>query len=176
MTTEQNSTLEVLKIAIRMEIDGKSYYQKASRSSPNPLGKQLFQSLAAEEDVHRQKFEEIHDVISQKRNWPKTDFQPDRGRHLKTILTKAARERGTKVKVPAAELDNVKIAMDMENKTLDFYERQHGMATYNAEKDFYQALAGEERQHHLVLLSYYEYLKDPAAWFVKQEHPSLDGG
>ncbi|GAH21770.1 unnamed protein product, partial [marine sediment metagenome] len=29
---------------------------------------------------------------------------------------------------------------------------------------------------HLVLLDYYEYLKDPAGWFVRKEHPSLDGG
>jgi hypothetical protein len=37
-------------------------------------------------------------------------------------------------------------------------------------------VAAEEREHHLILLDYYEYLKDPAGWFVKKEHPSLDGG
>ncbi|GAI26187.1 unnamed protein product, partial [marine sediment metagenome] len=42
--------------------------------------------------------------------------------------------------------------------------------------DFYETLAAEEREHHLILLDYYEYLKDPAGWFVKKEHPSLDGG
>ncbi len=66
--------------------------------------------------------------------------------------------------------------MDMENKTYDFYKSQGKNATYDAERDFYEALAAQERGHHMVLLDYYEYLKDPAGWFVKKEHPSLDGG
>jgi len=30
--------------------------------------------------------------------------------------------------------------------------------------------------HELALIDYYDYLSDPAGWFVKKEHPSLDGG
>ena len=44
------------------------------------------------------------------------------------------------------------------------------------ERVFYQALSAQEKEHHLILLDYYEYLKDPAAWFVEKEHHSLDGG
>ena len=44
-----------------------------------------------------------------------------------------------------------------------------------SERDFYQTLAAEAREHHLIFLDYYEYLKDPAEWFVSKEHPSLDG-
>jgi rubrerythrin len=64
----------------------------------------------------------------------------------------------------------------MENQTYDFYQQQANLASYNAEREFYQALSAQEKEHHLVLLDYYEYLKDPAAWFVEKEHPSLDGG
>ena len=39
MVTEQDRTLEALQIAVQMEIDGKEYYQKASQSSDNQLGK-----------------------------------------------------------------------------------------------------------------------------------------
>ena len=66
--------------------------------------------------------------------------------------------------------------MDMENKTHDYYTKQGQTATYDAERELYKALAAEEKEHHLVLLDYYEYLKNPAAWFVSKEHPSLDGG
>ena len=58
----------------------------------------------------------------------------------------------------------------------DIYKRQSQSAAYGAERDFYEALATQEREHHLILLDYYEYLKDPAAWFVTKEHSSLDGG
>jgi len=176
MVTEQDKTLEALQIAIQMEIDGKEYYLKASQESSNELGKKLLQSLAAEEDIHRQKFEEIFNAIKSKKAWPVTDFQPDGGKGLRTIFAKTTKEIGSNIKAPTTELDAIQIAMDMENKTYDFYRSQGGSATYGTEKDFYETLAAEEKEHHLILLDYYEYLRDPAGWFVSKEHPSLDGG
>jgi rubrerythrin len=176
MTIEQDKTLEALQIAIQMEIDGKKYYLKASQESSNELGKRLLVSLATEEDFHRQKFEEIYSAMRSKKIWPMTDFQPDGGKRLRTIFARATEGMGSNIKALATELDAVQTAMAMENKTYDFYKSQGGSATYNAERDFYETLAAEEREHHLVLLDYYEYLKDPAGWFVSKEHPSLDGG
>jgi len=176
MVTEQDKTLEALQIATQMEIDGKEYYLKASQESSNELGKKLLWSLAAEEDIHRQKFEKIYDAMRNKKAWPVTDFQPDMGKRLRTVFATTIKEIAAKVDAPDAELDAVQTAMDMENKTYDFYIGQGKAATYAAERDFYETLAAEERAHHLVLLDYYEYFKDPAGWFVKKEHPSLDGG
>ncbi len=176
MATEQDKTLGALQIAIQMEIDGKEYYLKASQESNNELGKKLLESLASEEDTHRQKFEWIYDAIRNTRKWPATDFQPDGGNRLRTIFARATEEMSSSIKSLATELDAIQTAMDMENKTHDFYKSQGGSATYNAERDFYETLAAEEREHHLILLDYYEYLKDPAEWFVSKEHPSLDGG
>jgi len=176
MKAEQDRTVQALQAAIQMEIDGKEYYLKASRESGNELGKKLLESLASEEDVHRQKFEEIYNAIRIRKAWPETNFQPNKGKRLRTIFAEAIEVMGSSISAPATELNAVKVAMDMENKTYDYYKNQSQTATYDTEKGFYQALAGEEREHYLVLLDYYEYLKDPASWFVKKEHPSLDGG
>ena len=176
MKTEQDKTLEALQIAIQMETDGKEYYLKTSRESNNELGKKLLESLATEEDIHRQKFEEIYNTIRSRKAWPVSDFQPDGGKRLRTIFAKTTEEMGSNIKSLATELDAVQTAMSMENKTYDFYKSQGGSATYTAERDFYETLATEEREHHLILLDYFEYLKDPAGWFVSKEHPSLDGG
>ncbi len=176
MVTEQDKTLGVLKIAIQMEIDGKEFYLKASRASSNELGKKLLESLAAEEDVHRQKFKKIHDAIRNKITWPKTDFQPDGCIRLRTIFARTTEEMSSVIKAPTAELDAVQTAMDIENKTYDFYQIQLKNATHYAEREFYETLAIQEKEHHLILLDYYEFLKDQAAWFVSKEHPSLDAG
>ena len=176
MVTEQDKTLEALKAAIQMEIDGKEYYHRLSQSSGNQRGRELFQSLAAEEDIHRQRFEQIYDAIRSKKVWPKIDFVSDRGEGLRTIFAKATEEMGSAIKAPATELDAIQKAMEMENKSYDLYRSRSQNATRYAERDFYKALAAEERGHHSVLLDYYEYLKDPAGWFVRKEHPSLDGG
>jgi len=174
MVTEQSKILEALQLAIQMEIDGKAYYQKASRSSDNQLGRQLFQTLAAEEDIHRRKFEEIYEAISSQKAWSKTDFQPDGGKRLRTIFIRATEEIGSNVKAPPTELDAIKTAIDMEIKSYELYKSQSQSATYGAERDFYEVVAAEEREHHLVLLDYQEYLSNPAGWFVTKEHPSLD--
>jgi len=176
MKTEQEKALQALQIAIQMEIDGKEYYLGASQKSSNESGKRLLASLAAEEDIHRQKFEEIYDTIQNKKSWPITDFQPDRGKRLRTVFAAANEEIGTNVEATDTEINNVKTAMDMENKSYDFYQGRSKDATYDAETDFYKTVAAEEREHYLVLLDYYEYLKDPAGWFVNTEHHSLDGG
>jgi rubrerythrin len=176
MVTEQGKTLEALEVAIQMEIDGKEYYHKLSHSSGNQRGRELFASLAVEEDIHRQRFEQIYDAIRSKKVWPKIDIESDRGERLRTIFAKATEEMGSDIKAPVTELDSIQTAMEMENKSYDLYKSRSQKATHNAEREFYEALAAEERVHYSVLLDYYEYLKDPAGWFVRMEHPSLDGG
>ena len=176
MEIEQDRTVQALQVAIKMEIDGKEFYLQASRESSNELGKKLLESLAAEEDIHRQNFEKIYDSIRVKQGWPGTDFQPDGGKRLRTVFAEAIEKTGAGINVSSTELDAVKTAMEMENKTGDYYHAQGQAATYDTERDFYQSLVAEEGEHYLVLLDYYEYLSDPAGWFVRQEHPSLDGG
>jgi rubrerythrin len=175
MATEQDKTVTGLQIAIQMEIDGKEFYLKAAKGSRNDLGRKLFERLAAEEDIHRQKFEQIYEAIRNEKGWPVVNFQPDGGKTLRTVFARASEEIGTRLKTLATELAVVKTAREMEAKTYDFYKGQSKKATYDAEKDYYETLAGEEQEHSLILADYYEYLQNPAGWFVKKEHPSLDG-
>jgi rubrerythrin len=172
MVNEQVRTLEALKIAIRMEVDGKAYYLKASQSSQNKIGQVLFKSLAAEEDIHRQKFEEIFKDIQSKKAWPDVKFQPHKAGELRSLFAEASQS----VQATNTELEAVKTAMDMENKTFDFYREQANKAGFATEKQYYETLAGQESIHHAVLLDYFEYLKDPAGWFTMKERHSLDGG
>jgi rubrerythrin len=174
--TEQDKTLKGLKIAIQMEIDGKDYYLKVSNNSKTEPGRKLLASLAVEEDLHRQKFEGIYDTMQKKGNWPITDYKPSESNKIRTIFSIESNKRKTGLTDNNSELSAVQLAMDMENKTYDYYKNQANFSTYDAEKRFYEKIAGEERGHYLALLDYYEYLKDPASWFVKGEHTSLDGG
>ena len=176
MTKEQDKSVAALEKAIQMEIDGKEYYLKASEKTGNELGKKLLQSLAAEEDIHRKIFEDIFENIRNKQGWPRKEFHVDGGRALRTVFANAIDNMDREVKSMPEELDAVQTAMVMENKTYDFYKKQGKKAAYDAEKLFYNALAEQEEEHHRILLDYYEFLKNPSAWFVQKEHHSLDGG
>jgi rubrerythrin len=170
--SEKSGSLNGLKTAIQMEIDGKKFYQKAGRISGNDLGRKLFQSLALEEDIHRRKFTVIFKALQDQQAWPEVDFSPLKGSALKTLFAAALPE----VKAAMEEIEAVKTAMEMENKTHDFYTEQALQSSLEVEKKYYTILAGEESAHHAVLLDYFEYMNDPAGWFTVKEHHSLDGG
>jgi len=168
-------TLKAIQTATQMEIDGKQFYLKASSESTSDLGQKLLASLAKEEDYHRQKFEELYNDIRTKKAWPITEVQTDGGSNLRTIFARALKDQDSP-KSTTSEMDAVQTAIDMEAKTLDYYRENGVAAKYDAEKEFYNALAGQEREHQLILLDYYEYLKNPAGWYTSKEHHSLDGG
>jgi len=63
MESEQNKILEALKTAIEMEKNDKECYLNAIPKSDNEAAIKLLQSLALEEDTHRQKLEEIYLTI-----------------------------------------------------------------------------------------------------------------
>jgi len=175
MENEQARTIEVLQLAVRMEVEGKEFYRKASQKSGNILAKELFQHLANEEDVHRKKFEEIYEALKKRQNWPEVEPPFEKGKQLKSLFAKATKALGNKLQVAESELEAIKIAMDMENKSYDLYHTRSEESALPVEKRFYETLAGEERGHHLALLDSYEYLSDPGGWFTKKEHWSLNG-
>jgi rubrerythrin len=175
MEKEQARTLELLQLAVRMETDGKEFYQKASRKSSNKLAKELFHHLANEEDVHRKKFVEIYEALRRGRNWPEVEPPSDKGKKIKSLFAEATKALGSTFEVAESELRAIKIAIDMEVKSYNLYHSRSKESTLPVEKRFYETLAGEERGHHLTLLDSYEYLSDPAGWFTKKEHWSLDG-
>ena len=73
-------------------------------------------------------------------------------------------------------MEAVTVAMDLENKTYDFYKERSVKTDYAAEKELYESIAMQESEHYRVLQDYYEFLQDPAQWYVKKEHTSVDGG
>jgi rubrerythrin len=171
LANEQDRTVAALKSAIQLEIDGKEFYLKMSSGSGNAMGKKLFQSLSAEEDQHRQKFEKIFKAISDQKSWPDVKIESHIG-GFKTIFSEAAEN----AQFTGTELESVQKAMEMENKTRDFYLGRSEKAVFPAEKKYYESLAKEERIHHTLLQDYYEYMQNPAQYFTIKEKHSLDGG
>ncbi|MFC1979171.1 hypothetical protein ACFLVP_04205, partial [Chloroflexota bacterium] len=150
-------------------------YKHASQKSSSELGKKLLRSLAEEEDYHRKKFDELYNELRIKKAWPKSDVQTDGGSNLRTVFANAL-DKPANTNASKSELDAVQLAIDMEEKTLGFYRSNGATAKYDAEKEFYDTLASQEREHRLILIDYYEYLKNPAGWYTSKEHHSLDGG
>ena len=172
--SEQQKTIDALKTALQMEIEGKEFYQLAARDSRDALGRNLLNALAGEEDIHRQVFVRIYEAMQAKQSWPEVDLRPDGGRNLRAIFAAAGSQGDARPQTGDSELAAVQKARTMEGRTYDFYEQRRKQASDPAEKEFYERLCGQEQQHALALADYHEYLVNPAGWFVNKEHPSLD--
>jgi rubrerythrin len=176
MVTEQHRFLDALNIAMDMEKEDKEFYLQGSRKSCNEVGRKLLQSLAFEEDAHLKKMVEIYQVIQRDKGWPAAALQTDRAAKLRESFDATCQVTGVNVTAIAAEFEAINMAIGRENKSYDFYNTQSQKATFDSERDFYKAIAGEERQHELILVNYNEYLSDPVDWLTRVEHHSLDGG
>jgi rubrerythrin len=176
MDSEQAKTLKALQFAIQMEIDGKKYYQEASRNCSITAGRNFFEWLSEQEEWHLQKFEQIYKSIQDNKGWPAIDISAGRKGNMETFFSKEGKSVSCKLEIAATELDTIAKAMEMENKTRDYYIKQGEDSTNNVEGQFYKALAAEEQKHYLALVDYREYLQDTDGWFTRTEHHSMDGG
>lgn len=174
MPTEQEKTTEALKYAIQMEIDGKVLYTKSSQESGNELGRKLLEALALAEDYHRIKFEEIFKGLSEKKGWQQVEFKVDGGKTMRTIFAKELTKKPAQIKPLKTELDAVQKGHELEAKSYDYYHARSETAEASAEREYYSLIAAEEREHQLILDDYDEFLRNPAAWYVKTEKPTFE--
>lgn len=176
MNEQSQKTAQALEKALQMEKDGQEFYQKAEQKCTNPLAKKLFKHLAEQEIVHMRIIKEIHEKVSSRAEWPKIETTFKHEKSLRNVFQEATENMEKGVKATSDEIEALKTAMNMEDESYSYYNNRTKEASSPAEKSFYQALAAEERGHHLALLNSYEYLTDPQSWFAKEEHWSLDGG
>ena len=175
MSKQTGSMTEALETALQMEVEGKEFYQKTGQKSVSPLVQQLFKNLAAQEDVHYRRVKEVHAAVKAGNKWPEKESTFKRPRSLQAVFKDAIEKMGAHFEVPSAEVEALKMAMNMEDKSYSFYRNREEEAVSPAEKAFYKALTGEERVHYLTLQSSHEYLSNPEGWFTMKERWSLDG-
>jgi rubrerythrin len=176
MPAEQEAALSGLQTAIKMEIDGKEFYLKAGKASKNEGDAKLFKTLAAEEDVHQQVFTRIYNQLKTKKQWPDIKIPAHDAKKLQNVFRIAIQNLGKNHAALETELAAAKTGMEMENKTLDFYKSRSAKAAFDAEKQLYDAFAGQESEHFRLLQDYYEFLTSPVDYYNRTQHSSVDGG
>ena len=81
--------LDVLKQALKMEEDGKAYYEKARKTTKNEMGRKIFESLIKAEESHIKKIKELHASLEETGAWPDQVPYGDDVHITKNIFTEA---------------------------------------------------------------------------------------
>jgi rubrerythrin len=152
------STEDILKTAVLLELRGKAFYAKTARESESEAVREIFSTLAEEEDAH------VEFLSRQFAEYKKSGRFAQNPAESSTDETEAAMILSERVKkeISAASFEAAAIsaAIDFENRAIEVYQGRADEASDPNEKETYQMLADWERTHHRLLYKLDEELKE----------------
>jgi rubrerythrin len=168
--------VNALEIALNNELKERTFYLKHAKRTKHPLGQLMFQKIADEELEHYERLQELHEKWVKGERWPETLPLEVRGSNVKNILNGIIRKIDETREGDENDLKAVQTAINFEAKGSRYYAELSAMVSHPKEKQFFNLLSTIENEHYLSLKDTEEYLVDPASWYRKMEHHSLDGG
>ena len=142
---EEKKFKEIIQFAIDKEIEAFNFYTGASQNSRYSGGKELFLSLAKEEEGHRKLLENLKmEKVSPKR----IEQVPDL--HISDYMVEV------EMKPDLSYADTLRIAMKREEKSLKLYGDMKESSTDEDLKKLFLLLANEEAKHKLRLEKIYD--------------------
>jgi rubrerythrin len=139
---EDTKGLDAIRKAFEIELGGFSFYQRASKDSKDPVLRELFSRFAAMEQEHMETLSKRYHA-----DLPDAaeDFQIDRAAIFAGVPRK-----------PEDPANLFRIAIAFEQRAVDFFTREGERAPEgSAERELYQELAAEEREHVELLTTEY---------------------
>jgi len=171
---DNTGKLEALKLALTNEEKERDYYLAHAKRTKNALGRQMFESIAADENEHYKRLVDLHKKLEERNKWP-DGFSLDIPTKVTEALGRLVKEATDSPESDDDDLAAVTTAIAFEHKGEEFYEKLAGQAKDKAEKRFFTLLASIEREHRLSLEDTLEYFTDPQEWMERKGGRHLDG-
>ncbi|MFZ5981532.1 MAG: ferritin-like domain-containing protein [Candidatus Zixiibacteriota bacterium] len=163
--------MDIFKFAMQMELDGKAFYEKGAAASDNENLKQIFLTLAEEEQRHYNIFKRLDEG----KLTAAQDFANNRGKTIATAknLFKKMTEAGQET-LPGDNARTVwKEAIGIEEKSEKFYREQAAKEKNPERKDILNRIADEEKNHIYLIDNMLSFLKDPQTFVESNQFASF---
>jgi len=150
--------LEALALALEVEKTELRFYLRLARKASDERAKKMFLFLANEEAGHWDLFEEkFVEVLIEKCELPAVDR-----RLLEDLLADGDGEN-------LSEVDAVRIGMEQEKLTWQFYEGAAKSAEHEAVGRIFEELAKVEKSHYELLKAQYDSVMKTGIWMDYQD-------
>ena len=170
-----NKRINALKFALENEQKEREFYLANARRTRNLAGKNMFKQIADEEKEHYEILKKLHEKWKEKKKWPETVPLKVKKSLAGNILKSMSGKKSARFTGNEDDLKAVRTAIDFEARGMTLYTKLGEGSTDPKEKEFFNLIAGVERQHFLSLRETELFLTDPASWFQNAEKASLDG-
>ncbi len=149
--------IEALALALEVEKAELKFYIGLARRARDERARKMFLFLAGEEAEHWDTFEEkFVEVLIEKCELPAVD------RELLEKLT-------PKYEGELSEVDAVRIGMEQEKLTWEFYEQAAKEAEHDSVKRIFEELAKIEKGHYELLKAQYDSIMKTGIWMDYQD-------
>ncbi|MTI65528.1 MAG: rubrerythrin [Firmicutes bacterium] len=145
--------MNIYQFAMDMELDGKRFYEELMGKANDKGLKNIFKMLAEDEKKH-------HDIIKEMRNKGdiNVDFK-DLG-NTDNIFEKLEKNKEN-FSLDKSEIEVYKHALDIEDKSINFYNKQFEKAKEETEKKIFKTLVEEEKKHKSILENIIDFVNEP---------------
>lgn len=148
--------------AIKMELDGETYYREQAKLNKDNSLNTVFLLLAEDERNHAK-------ILESKFN--KLSFQLDDNNILlesKNVF-KGIRDFKSEIKKNPSQLDVYKLALVKEKESIDLYKKSLSEATNHEEKELFEYLVKQETDHFQIVEELILLLSRPDDWVESAE-------
>lgn len=147
------------------------FYKEAAGKTRNPVGKKMFLSMMEDERKQIEAFRSVPEELDIKVRGATSTI-----RRIRTFVEKNWDALLERIKATTDEVDALRIAMEMEKRSIEFYEKLAGKVKGTKEKALLESLVKEEQQRYEIFLNTYIFLSNSGSWFMWDEHSMMDGG
>ena len=163
---------QALQTALDFEEKGHKIYEETASKTKNPIVANTFRYLADQELLH---IEEIKEYIEKLNNGHKIELRGDKLEGVKKFFSMTAKEFKEKTELSNDDLKAHETALELEQKSYDFYKEQHNKTTDEEAKKFFEFLMHQENAHYELIQKAYDFIKDPAAFYAEEEKWVVEG-
>lgn len=160
-----------IKEAIRLEINGRNFFNHAAEITHNELGKKMFEKLAAEEVRHIEVFSELFTKILKEADWKK--YVRDEELKGESALIEKLKER-MKGAEGKSETQALSIGMELEENAIRFFQKAADEVDDPAAKEIFRNISEEEKFHYDLLQAQHDSLTNSGFWLDSAEF-QMDG-
>jgi rubrerythrin len=172
---KEKDRLNALQVALNNETREREFYLKHAKRTKNALGRRMFQQIGDDELEHYERLKQLHQKWAKQEKWPETVPLKVRDTIVKDILLEFVKKVDETAKGDSDDLEAVRTAIDFEAKGAKYYADLRDSVSNPKEKEFFDLLSKMENEHYVSLKDTEEYFIDPASWYRKAEHHTLDG-
>ncbi len=150
--------LEALALALEVEKTELKFYIRLARKARDERARKMFLFLAKEEAEHWDLFEEkfLEEVV-EKCELPAVDREM-----LEKLIVQTDEEN-------LSEVDAVRIGMEQEKLTWEFYEKAAKEAEHDSVRRLFEELARIEKAHYELLRAQYDAVMKTGIWMDYQD-------